>query len=67
MENIFCCECGETHIFKLKDNEKEFMIGLQDILKCLRFAEEEGAVPPLSSDWWIDLQNQYLSTRQWLK
>ena len=62
IENIFCCECGETHLFRLKDKNHEFVLGLQDIIRCLHFAEKEGAVPKLPDDWWFNLRNRYINT-----
>ncbi|MCC8097010.1 MAG: hypothetical protein LIO44_00250 [Eubacterium sp.] len=58
-ESIFCCECGETYLFHLKDKTHEFSLGLQDFIKCLWFAQELGAIPKISPDWWYELKHHY--------
>ena len=42
----------ETVFFHLRDSVHEFTIGLKDILRCLEFAENQGAVPRISRKWW---------------
>lgn len=59
VEEILCTECYESYLFSLRDNDHEFSIGLIDILRCLKFAEEQGAVPPISEKWWIDVVDRY--------
>ena len=49
----------EDYIFAMKDKYHEFSIGLRTILDCLELAEQEGAVPKLSEEWWIQVQNRY--------
>lgn len=44
-EKINCEACYEPCIFELKDSVHTFNIGLLDILKCIKFAEDEGIVP----------------------
>ena len=43
-ERINCEACYEPCIFELKDSVHTFNIGLLDILKCIKFAEDEGMV-----------------------
>ncbi len=50
---------GETVIFRMKDNFHEFSIDLETLLGCLAFAQSQGAVPQLPSDWWIWIHNRY--------
>lgn len=38
--------------FKMAKEETEFLIGLKDILYCIRFAEKQGELPELGIDWW---------------
>ena len=34
-------------------------MGLTTVLSMLAFAEHEGAVPPLSTEWWIKVSRRY--------
>lgn len=45
--------------FHLKKGEEDFCVGLTDILKCLKFAEERGEVPPIDPIWWGKVANLY--------
>lgn len=58
-EHFGCDECCEQILFKMKDNHHEFSMGVETVLNCLRIAEEKGAVPKLSSDWWILVMDRY--------
>ena len=40
--------------FVMKDSVHEFAIGVKDLLECLKFAEEQGEIPPHPEDWWAD-------------
>lgn len=42
---------GNSLLFHLKKGEIEFTLGLPDILRCLKFAEEEKEVPKLPWEW----------------
>ncbi len=57
--NSSCDNCFENLIFALKDNSHEFSIGLLTILECLKFAEDNGAVPTLPYEWWLSLKSRY--------
>ena len=59
VEHTDCEECLEDYIFLMKDNYHEFEIGLRTILACLAFAEKEGAVPPIDSEWWCAVRSSY--------
>lgn len=59
VEKVDCDNCSEEFLFLLKQGEHKFTIGLLDILKCLSFAEDQGAVPELPSDWWIYVKRYY--------
>lgn len=59
VEHIICDNCFEEYLFRLKDSVHEFTIGLIDILNCLQFAEEQGAVPELPPEWWIDVKSHF--------
>lgn len=56
---MLCESCSEKYLFHLKNKSGEFSVGLIDVLKCLAFAEREGAVPPISEEWWLAVQRHY--------
>lgn len=49
----------EKIYFLLRSEENKFVIGLSDILECLRFAEKEGEVPKLPAEWWRKIWSMY--------
>lgn len=51
----FCAKCDNPVVFRLRDNYHEFTLGLDTILQCLHFAEEQGAIPPIPDDWWYEM------------
>lgn len=51
--------CDDPLLFHMRDNYHEFYMGLFPILHCLKFAEQEGYVPPLGDDWWISICSRY--------
>lgn len=59
VEKLHCDNCSEEYLFFLKDAFHEFSLGLVDILECLRFAEEQGAVPNLPPEWWININKRF--------
>lgn len=50
-ERIQCESCDEEFLFLFRDSQHEFVIGLNDMLKCFRFASEQGVLPPLPEEW----------------
>ena len=46
-------------VFALQDRYHQFSMELSTILQCLRMAEQEGGVPRLPSDWWIQVARRY--------
>lgn len=54
-----CLSCEEPLLFHMRDNHHDFSIGLTAIIKCLKAAESEHAVPPLPVEWWISVRNRY--------
>lgn len=48
----------EHFYFHLKDSVHEFTIGLGEIIKCLKFAEDKGIVPKLPDDWWSAIDGE---------
>lgn len=45
--------------FLIGTKEKECLIGLGNILECLKFAETEGEVPPIPKEWWKKMAEMY--------
>jgi len=58
-----CDNCGENLVFAMQDKHHKFSIGIEDVLICLRIAEENGAVPKLPKDWWVDIITRYDGVR----
>ncbi len=55
-----CCEnCFENVVFMLKDKDHEFSMGLSTVLECLRFAQDNGDIPPIDEKWWIDVRKHF--------
>ena len=54
-----CDNCGSPLIFALRCGEAEFSLGLGDVLRCLRIAEEEASVPKLPEKWWSLVRGRY--------
>ena len=51
-----CSECDELAIFALRDSKgNEFSLNLSTILECLKFAENQGVLPPINESWWIEI------------
>lgn len=59
VDKIVCDNCFEKYLFHLKNKNGEFTVGLTDILRCLKFAEKEGAVPSIPPKWWLDVENHF--------
>ena len=59
IDHMDCDDCTEDYVFLMRQDDREFGIGLTTLLACLAFAEREGAVPELPADWWIKVRNQY--------
>lgn len=51
--------CGNHLIFALRDRHHDFSLGIDTVLQCLRFAEQQGAIPELPADWWIAVRGRY--------
>lgn len=53
------CECcDQTILFLMQKGTEKFTIGLFDILDCLCFAEEQGHVPELPKEWWLEMRSK---------
>ena len=51
--------CDDYLVFAMKDKCHRFTMGLGTILECVRIAEQEGAVPPMPTDWWLKVEARY--------
>ena len=60
---MICEECNDRMIFALEDNDTSFMLGISTILECLKIAELEGAIPPITQDCWWEEAIRANSTR----
>ncbi|MEL5597083.1 hypothetical protein [Serratia ureilytica] len=45
--------------FVMRDGQHHFIMTLETVLSCLRFAEREGDIPALTLEWWQLLQARY--------
>jgi len=45
--------------FVMRDEQHHFIMTLETVLSCLRFAEQEGDVPALPLEWWKLLLTRY--------
>lgn len=59
IDHTGCEECLEDYLFLMRDEHREFSMGLRTVLACLAFAEKENAVPPLPPEWWFEIQSRY--------
>ena len=49
--------CSSPIAFVLNNGENEFFIQLEILLKCLRFASDQGKIPAIPEDWWTNVVN----------
>lgn len=59
IDHMDCDDCTEDYVFLLKQGDREFGMGLTTVLSMLAFAEHEGAVPSLPTEWWIKVSRRY--------
>ena len=59
IDHMDCDDCTEDYVFLMRQDDREFGIGLTTLLACLAFAEREGAVPPLPTEWWLKVSRRY--------
>ena len=45
--------------FIMRDSAHEFALGVKDLLECLKFAEEQGELPPHHEEWWTSVKLRY--------
>lgn len=54
-----CLEYDEPFYFALKDNHHTFALPISTLLQCLKFAENEGVIPPIDQNWWAEMKMQF--------
>ena len=59
IDHMDCDDCTEDYVFLMRQDDREFGIGLTTVLACLAFAEHERAIPPLPPEWWIGINRRY--------
>jgi len=52
-------DAKDTTCFLLEKEEEFFTIDLEDVLKCILFAEEGGILPELPSNWHNHIYSMY--------
>ena len=59
IDHMDCDDCTEDYVFLLKQDGREFGMGLTTVLSMLALAEHEGAVPELPADLWLKVSRRY--------
>lgn len=49
----------DQYYFQLQQGDNTFMIGLKDLLTCLRLLEKMGEVPEIGDKWWLQMSTLY--------
>lgn len=55
---VFDC-CDSSTMFVLDNGKEQFAVHLEIMLKCVKFAEQQGKIPPLPSEWWHQIANNF--------
>ena len=53
-----CLDCDEPIYFAMHDKHHKFSLSLTTLIECLKFAENEGAIPPIDISWWGEISNR---------
>ncbi len=55
--------------FVLEKDGERFLLGIRDVLRCLRFAEKQGEIPKLPEGWWswVNISPGILEKYAWRK
>lgn len=51
--------CDSSTMFILDNGKDQFAVNIEVILRCLKFAEEQGKVPLIPGDWWTKIGNNF--------
>ncbi len=55
---VYGC-CDSSTMFILDNGREEFAVNIEIILKCVKFAEEQGKIPKLPYDWWANISRGF--------
>lgn len=45
--------CDNTTMFLLDNGKTQFALNIEIVLQCMKFAEEQGKIPALPTEWWM--------------
>lgn len=51
--------CDNSTMFILDNGKEQFAVNIGVVLKCLKFAEEQGKIPLIPGDWWTIVGNNF--------
>jgi hypothetical protein len=54
-----CAEQEPDLIFALKQGETEFSVNLKTLVDCLQIAEQQGYLPTIDTEWWLNVYKRY--------
>lgn len=49
----------DQYYFQMQQSGNEFMVGLKDLLICLRMLEKIGEIPEIGEKWWLQMATLY--------
>ncbi len=49
-KDVDCCD--SSTVFMLDNGIDQFAVNLEIMLKCLKFAADQGKIPAIPEDWW---------------
>ena len=58
------CKREIYFFFSLANRSSRFAINLGELLSCLEYAEVQGDIPELSTEWWNEIGKIYLRFRK---
>lgn len=49
----------DQYYFQMKQGDNVFLVGLKDLLICLRLMEKMGEIPKITEKWWLQMATLY--------
>lgn len=49
----------DQYYFQMKQENTLFLVGLKDLLLCLRMLEKSGEIPVIGEKWWLRIATLY--------
>ena len=49
----------DQYYFQLQQGDNVFLVGLRDLLLCLRLLETMGEIPEIGGKWWLSMATLY--------